>query len=67
MIERAELPVQRKRTLKGCSSTIRHAHKIVVIENGEMVEAGRHDELLELSGVYYRLHALQMHSFDANS
>ncbi len=40
-------------------STIRHADKIVVVEDGEMVEAGRHDELLAREGVYHKLYTLQ--------
>ena len=40
-------------------STIARANLIVVIEDGEIVEVGRHQELLALNGVYHRLYALQ--------
>ncbi len=40
-------------------STIRNAHRIVVLDQGRMVEAGSHEALLRTGGRYARLHALQ--------
>ena len=40
-------------------STIRNADKIVVIEDGEIVEQGHHQELVEKRGSYYRLYMSQ--------
>lgn len=40
-------------------STIRKAHKIIVLEHGEIKETGTHDELLMMGGVYAKLHKLQ--------
>ena len=40
-------------------STVRAAHRIVVIEAGRIVEMGDHGTLLKHSGVYRRLHDLQ--------
>ena len=40
-------------------STIRKADKIVVMEKGEIIETGTHQELLENEGVYKRLYELQ--------
>ena len=40
-------------------STVRPAHAIFVIEKGEVVEQGAHDELLKRNGYYARLHRHQ--------
>ena len=40
-------------------STIRHAHRIVVLHRGRLVEAGSGAELLEKNGYFARLAALQ--------
>jgi ATP-binding cassette subfamily B protein len=40
-------------------STIRDADRIVVIHKGKIRETGTHRELLELQGIYWRLHRLQ--------
>lgn len=40
-------------------STIRHAHQILVLHEGEIVEKGTHGELMELGGFYYNLYKLQ--------
>lgn len=40
-------------------STITHADKIVVIENGEIVEQGSHETLMQREGAYRRLFSIQ--------
>ncbi len=40
-------------------STIRHAHRIVVLQKGKIVEQGTHMELLAAKGQFYRLAQLQ--------
>ncbi|MEH2322535.1 MAG: ABC transporter ATP-binding protein [Nostoc sp.] len=40
-------------------STVRMADKILVIENGEVIEQGTHEELLHLGGHYAKLFLLQ--------
>lgn len=40
-------------------STIEDADKILVIDNGKLIEMGNHKELLDLKGFYYKLHLTQ--------
>ena len=40
-------------------STIRNADNILVMEHGDVVEQGNHDELLQKKGAYYRLYRSQ--------
>src|SRR5262249_48677628 len=40
-------------------STVRHADRIVVLDDGRMAEAGTHRELLERNGLYAHLHGIQ--------
>lgn len=42
-------------------STVQHADRIVVLDEGRIVEAGIHHELLRRNGVYTRLHQTQFH------
>jgi len=37
-------------------STIRNADKIIVMDNGEIIEEGNHETLMKKKGVYYRLY-----------
>jgi ABC-type multidrug transport system fused ATPase/permease subunit len=37
-------------------STVRHAHQILVLERGEIVERGTHEALLDRSGHYAKLY-----------
>jgi ATP-binding cassette subfamily B multidrug efflux pump len=40
-------------------STIREAHKIIVVDKGQIVEQGTHEELLQLEGFYANLYRMQ--------
>jgi len=40
-------------------STIRHADRIIVLDDGDIVEMGMHDELLEQGGLYSELYRMQ--------
>ena len=40
-------------------STVRKAHRIVVLDKGRIQETGSHDELISQKGAYHRLYALQ--------
>lgn len=41
-------------------STVRHADQMLVLENGEIVERGTHDELIVLGGHYAEMHERQL-------
>ncbi|NJK37454.1 MAG: ABC transporter ATP-binding protein [Oscillatoriales cyanobacterium SM2_3_0] len=41
-------------------STIRNVDRILVLKRGQLIESGRHEELLELGGLYASLYKLQM-------
>ena len=41
-------------------STVRHADRIVVIDAGRIVQVGSHERLVEMPGLYRRLHELQV-------
>ena len=40
-------------------STVQRADKIIVLQNGELIESGTHQELLQQHGHYYKLYKLQ--------
>lgn len=40
-------------------STIQHADQIIVLQNGSVIERGKHQELLKQKGYYYKLYQLQ--------
>lgn len=44
-------------------STVKNCDKIIVLDNGEVVEEGTHDELLDLKGMYYRLWEMQQGNY----
>ena len=46
-------------------STVRHADRICVVENGAVVELGTHDELMALGGRYRTMFDLQAQRFNA--
>ena len=48
-------------------STVRHADRICVLEQGRVVELGTHDELMALKGRYHTMFDLQAQRFSATS
>lgn len=45
-------------------ATIRGADRIIVLQNGEVVESGNHHELMAKKGLYARLYTMNYASFD---
>ena len=45
-------------------ATIRDADKIIVLQAGEVLEQGNHDELMALKGLYAQLYSVNYPSFD---
>ena len=45
-------------------ATIRGADRIIVLQNGEVVETGNHDELMAKGGLYAKLYNMNYASFD---
>ena len=43
-------------------STIKNADKIMVLENGQLIEQGNHDELMAMDGLYAHLYKIQYRS-----
>ena len=45
-------------------ATVRHADRILVLQDGRIIERGTHDALIEAGGLYARLYDLNFASFD---
>ncbi|GLS31991.1 ATP-binding cassette, subfamily B [Mesorhizobium albiziae] len=45
-------------------ATIRGADRIIVLQNGEVIETGNHDQLMAAGGLYSKLYNLNYASFD---
>lgn len=67
-----EIQIAMKQLLKGRTgvviahrlATIRGADRIIVLQNGRIVETGTHHELLRKQGLYHRLYSMNYASFD---
>ena len=40
-------------------STIKNADNILVLNNGQIIESGKHDQLMAKKGFYYKLYTIQ--------
>ena len=45
-------------------ATVRGADRIIVLQNGEIIESGNHDQLMAAKGLYSRLYTMNYTSFD---
>jgi len=45
-------------------STIQHADRILVMDEGEIIEEGKHKDLLKQKGLYYHLYTLKLFEGD---
>jgi len=48
-------------------NTVRHVDRIAVVDDGRVVELGRHEELMALRGRYWRMFSLQAERFAAGT
>ena len=48
-------------------STVKHADKIIVLDQGRLVESGTHEALLLQRGLYYRLYAMTYASLEGET
>ena len=47
-------------------STLREMDRIIVMENGRIIESGNHQELMELNGTYAYMFNLQAEKYKDN-
>jgi ATP-binding cassette subfamily B protein len=67
-----EIQAALARTLKGRTgvviahrlATVRNADRIIVLQDGQIIEQGSHSELIAKRGLYHRLHSMNYASFD---
>ena len=45
-------------------STVKHVDRIYFMENGQIVEKGTHDELLDLNGKYAEMYSIQAKQYN---
>ena len=67
LIQKSLVELQKNRTtivIAHRLSTIENADQIIVLDQGRIVDRGKHDDLIKKDGIYSKLHKIQFSSLE---